>query len=305
MKWSPAELTNFIKNADKKKEHLAINTVMPDTGETDDSLETATPETYSSDNCGTHSPDQSYTQHHAEIAKSRTNSTHVRDRNVANVDNCICAAGSAISALDTIETKLQETRDYIASLAASHQPINDVRAHEFILMFAREVNNLISELDSEGLNLLRDNRVQIRFVELSRHVPESNVELALISIEKLVAYKIQKSDGTPHEWVAFFDTLSNIVKSNIQIISSVMLALIASRDYVNAVSDYAFRENVFGAKQVPPSSAPIANQANQQTAPLFRSNGSRNEFSPKKVAPLGKAESLGERLDTLRMKYEV
>lgn len=212
--------------------------------------------------------------------QARTNFTTLYNKNMDEINRCIHVAGNAISTLDTIEARLYETRNYVANLIESNIGINEQKAHEFVLMFAEQVNALISTLDHEEPNMLRDSRVQIRFVELGGSQTVNGIDLTLISIEKLIAFKLQNSNGTPHDWLAFFDTMSGIVKNNVQIISSIMLALIASREYTANISEFAMRENIIGARP-PEGAAPrISSSKAERFYPSRTSEITRNMPPP-------------------------
>ncbi len=80
----------------------------------------------------------------------------------------------------------------------------------------------------------------------SRGQPDG-VALTMISLERLLDYKIKSAlteglvaDDTPE----FVDDICSIISSNIQVLTSIMLALFASRDYTQAVTKLAARERI-------------------------------------------------------------
>lgn len=280
MKWSQSELFNLIKNLKSDEDPTNTTENVADWASEVPPYPANPPHASSPDPRPPVAPPPPTVGKHLTTAHTQTNFATLYNKNMDDLNRCIHVAGNAISTLDTIEARLLETRNYVANLSASNIAINEDTAREFIAMFADQVNALISELDREEPNMLRDSRVQIRFVELGGEQSVNGIDLTLISIEKLVAFKLQSSAASPSDWVAFFDTMSSIVKNNVQIISSIMLALIASREYTANISDFALRENIIGPQRPNGQGTPIKNTSAQRFFPSRTSEITRNMPSP-------------------------
>lgn len=204
----------------------------------------------------------------------------VRDRNlqskynasIAKIDRNIYAMASAVTSLDNIEAKLLEVKGHLEDLMQSGQPVDYDKVEDAIHYLAEQVNLTIQDLDDQCINLLRDSRIHISFAEIDG--PESatiGVDLTLISLDKIMSYKVRQNGANLSNWIDFTENFASIVHSNVHIISSMMLTLFASRDYTNEVTKFAFPQAELSHGDSP--SMPVVSNANnqfsldQQTAP--------------------------------------
>jgi hypothetical protein len=158
-------------------------------------------------------------------------------RSLKSIDDHIYGLAAAITALDGIETQLTQARTQIEQLRARGEPINVRKAETTLLNLAEHINQAVRRIDMHDVNLMRDSRIELRVVELDTdNTRAMGFDLTLISLEKLLAYKLRSSPMEASELCSLVDALQHTVNSNLHILSSLVLMMFASRDYTDDVS---------------------------------------------------------------------
>jgi len=99
-------------------------------------------------------------------------------------------------------------------------------------------NHSVSRADENYVNMLRDSRLQIRISELGgSDTRAKQVDLTLISLDKLMAWKLRDGPSDPYAWIELIDQMERVAIQNVQILSSIILTLLAARDYTCEVVD--------------------------------------------------------------------
>ncbi|MEZ5774914.1 MAG: hypothetical protein R3D33_09540 [Hyphomicrobiaceae bacterium] len=156
---------------------------------------------------------------------------------IQNIEQNIFGVAAAVTALDSIEEKLSQARGQIEILKARGEPVDYDKVERALRALADHVRVIINRLDERHVNLLRDARFEVRFVELDDGEDRTmGVDLTLISLEKLVAYKLRDGTRRPEETIALIDQMAKVVHHNTHVLSSMILALFASRDYTEEVA---------------------------------------------------------------------
>lgn len=167
------------------------------------------------------------------------------ERSVERIESCIYALATAVTALDSVESKLSEAREQIAMLRRRGRPVDGAKVHRTLIQLAEHVNTTIGAMDRHGVNLLRDSRVSIKLTEIDDSVERAvGIELTLISLDKLMAYRLKDGGLDEDEAVALIDNFSSVVFNNVQVLSSAILALLASRDYTDEVTRLVLTESI-------------------------------------------------------------
>jgi hypothetical protein len=153
-----------------------------------------------------------------------------------NIDDNIYAMAAATAALDRVEGTLLQARAKIERLYADGEPIDLVKVERTILQLAEHINQSVRRADDNYINLLRDSRVQLTINETGEREGRSmKVDLTLISLEKLMAWKMREGPSDPEAWMELIDAMGKVVLQNVQILSSLILTLFAARDYTTGV----------------------------------------------------------------------
>ncbi len=166
------------------------------------------------------------------------------------IDAHIYGLAAAITALDSIETQLTQARSHIEALRSRGEPINVRKAETTLLNLAEQINSAIRRIDLHDVNLMRDSRIELRVVELD--TDETRVmgfDLTLISLEKLLAFKLKSDPRDAGELCGLVDALQHTVNSNLHILSSLVLMMFASRDYTDDVSRLVLSDRLEDTRQ--------------------------------------------------------
>ena len=184
------------------------------------------------------------------------------DRSLGNIQSHIHAIAGAVAMLDAVEHKMLAIKCELQRIRDANLMIDGEKVLKALQTLSTYVNQAISSVDDQCVNMLRDAKLEIRFAEMAAGGDHSEgVALTMISLERLIDYKIKSAlaDGlVAEETPEFVNDLCAIISSNIQILTSVMLALFASRDYTQAVTRLAARESIIPA---------IANGSSRQQLP--------------------------------------
>lgn len=165
-----------------------------------------------------------------EIEQSYQNS-------LRTIDSHIYGMAAAITSLDVIEQSLSKARTSIETLRSRGEPINVNKAETTLLNLADQINMAVRRIDLHDVNLMRDSRIELRVVELDTDGTRTmGFDLTLISLEKLLAFKLKSSPMSADQLCGLVDALQHTVNSNLHILSSMVLMMFASRDYTDDVS---------------------------------------------------------------------
>ena len=160
------------------------------------------------------------------------------DLSVRNIDDNIYALAAATAALDRVEGKLSEARAEIVRLCQRGEPVDLCKVERTLLALARHVNQSVKRADENYVNMLRDARLQIRISEVGGQEERAKqVDLTLISLDKLIAWRLREGPSDPQAWIDLIDQMSKVAMRNVQILSSLILTLFAARDYTSDVVD--------------------------------------------------------------------
>lgn len=160
------------------------------------------------------------------------------DLSVRNIDDNIYALAAATAALDRVEGKLFEARTQIEDLCRRGEPVDLTKVERTLLALADHINQSVRRADENYVNMLRDSRMQIRISEVGGQEERAKqVDLTLISLDKLIAWKLRDGPSDPRAWIDLIDQMSRVATQNVQILSSLILTLFAARDYTSDVVD--------------------------------------------------------------------
>ena len=149
-----------------------------------------------------------------------------------NIDDNIYAMAAATAALDRVEGTLLQARAQIEHLCSQGEPVDLVKVERTLLALADHINQSVRRADENYINLLRDARLQIVISEAGdREQRSMKVDLTLISLDKLIAWKLREGPEDPEAWIDLIDAMGKVVLQNVQILSSLILTLFAARDY--------------------------------------------------------------------------
>ena len=188
-------------------------------------------------------------QHQPSLNPKTNNVWHEKyDRSLTNIQNHIHAIAGAVAMLDAVEHKLIAIKVELQRISDANLRIDGNKVLHALQALSEFVNDAISSVDDQCVNMLRDAKLEIRFAEMdSINQQPDGVSLTMISIDRLLDYKIKAAmaEGmVAEETPEFVNDICSIVSSNIQILTSVMLALFASRNYIVAVTKLAARERI-------------------------------------------------------------
>jgi len=152
------------------------------------------------------------------------------------IDDRIYALASATTALDLIETKLAEAYAKLALMRDRGEAVDGAKIERLLQTLADHVNQSVNQSDSNYVNLLRDARIHISISELNdAECRAKEVNLTLISLEKLIAWRLKERSGDAEAWMTLIDQMMRIASRNLEILSSLILTLFAARDYTREV----------------------------------------------------------------------
>ena len=158
------------------------------------------------------------------------------DLSLRNIDDNIYAMAAATAALDRVEGTLLQARSKIERLCADGEPVDLVKVERTLMQLAEHINQSVRRADENYINLLRDARLQMVISESGdREARTMKVDLTLISLEKLIAWKLREGPSDPEAWIDLIDAMGKVVLQNVQILSSLILTLFAARDYTTGV----------------------------------------------------------------------
>ena len=153
-----------------------------------------------------------------------------------NIDDNIYALAAATAALDRVEGKLVQARCQIELLCSRGEEVDLGKVERTLIALAEHVNQSVQRADENYVNLLRDSRLQMQISEVGGKEHRSmQVDLTMISLEKLIAWKLRDGPTDPEAWIDLIDTMSHVTLQNVQILSSLILTLFAARDYTTDV----------------------------------------------------------------------
>ena len=179
-----------------------------------------------------------------------------------NIDDNIYSLAAATAALDRVEGKLVEARAQIENLCSRGEQVDLVKVERTLLALADHVNQSVRRADENYVNLLRDARLQVWVSEVGGSEQRSmKIDLTLISLDKLIAWKLRDGPEDPEAWIDLIDSMGRVVQQNVQILSSLILTLFAARDYTTVVVE------LVAAGQ--PDAARVANTTASQIASQF------------------------------------
>ena len=161
-----------------------------------------------------------------------------------NIDDNIYALAAATAALDRVEGKLVQARSQIELLCSRGEDVDLGKVERTLIALAEHVNQSVQRADENYVNLLRDSRLQMQISEVGGKEHRSmQVDLTMISLEKLIAWKLRDGPTDPEAWIDLIDTMSHVTLQNVQILSSLILTLFAARDYTTDVVQLVMSPN--------------------------------------------------------------
>ncbi|MGI9477089.1 MAG: hypothetical protein ACR2PI_10315 [Hyphomicrobiaceae bacterium] len=169
------------------------------------------------------------------------------DRSLDNIQDHIHAVAGAVAMLDAVEHKMIAIKLELQRIHDAGLMIDGNKVLVALQTLADYVNQSIESVDDQCVNMLRDAKLDIRFAEMDTSSQPDGVALTMISLDRLLDFKIKSAltEGlVAEETPEFVDDICAIVSSNIQVLTSIMLALFASRDYTQAVTKLAARERI-------------------------------------------------------------
>lgn len=181
------------------------------------------------------------------------------DRSLSNIQDHIHAIAGAVAMLDAVEHKMIAIKLELQRIRDANLMIDGNKVLTALEALSDYVNQAITSVDDQCVNMLRDAKLEIRFAAMDAPLGHADgVALTMISLDRLLDYKIKAglAEGlVAEETPEYVDDICAIVSSNIQILTSVMLALFASRDYTQAVTKLAAREKIIPSLNRKPNEA--------------------------------------------------
>jgi hypothetical protein len=166
------------------------------------------------------------------------------DESVRRMESNIYTLAAAVSALDGIEKKLAEARGQIDAVLASGEYLDHIKVHRLVSHLVEHLNGVVNGVDQQCVNLLRDSRIELKLIELEEDTRrETGLTLTLISLEKLMAHKLRNGGRRAEDLIELIDGISAIVRNNVHILSSMILVLFSSREYVDGVTGFVLPES--------------------------------------------------------------
>lgn len=160
------------------------------------------------------------------------------ETSLKRIEGGIYTIAAAVTALDAIESRLAEARGNIEDLIRRNQPIDYSKVERLLTRLAEHTNVAVASVDDQCVNLLRDSKIEIKLTEIDGNTPrEVAIDLTLISLKTLIDHKLSQGPGHPRDIIAMVDHVARVVSANVHILSSMMLSLIASRNYVDEVTE--------------------------------------------------------------------
>ena len=170
------------------------------------------------------------------------------DRSLENIQDHIQALAGAVAMLDAVEHKFIAIKCELQRIRDQGLSIDGDKVLVALQALSDYVNDAVGSVDDQCVNMLRDAQMEIRLAgtEPANGNPQG-VSLTMISLERLLDFKVQSAlaEGlVAEETPEFINDICTIISSNIQTLTSIMLALFASRDYTQAVTRLAAREGI-------------------------------------------------------------
>jgi hypothetical protein len=170
------------------------------------------------------------------------------DRSLGNIQDHIHAIAGAVAMLDAVEHKFIAIKCELQRIRDAGLSIDGDKVLVALQALSDYVNDAVTSVDDQCVNMLRDSQLEIRIAGAGTSADQpQGVALTMISLERLLDFKVQSalSQGmVAEETPEFINDICTIVSSNIQTLTSIMLALFASRDYTQAVTRLAAREGI-------------------------------------------------------------
>lgn len=166
------------------------------------------------------------------------------DESVRRMESNIYTLAAAVSALDGIEKKLAEARTQIDAVLANGEYLDHAKVHRMVSQLVEHLNGVVAGVDQQCVNMLRDSRIEIKMVELEDGARrETGLTLTLISLEKLMAHKLKNGGRRAEDLAELIDGIAGIVRNNVHILSSMILVLFSSREYVDGVTGFVLPDS--------------------------------------------------------------
>jgi hypothetical protein len=170
------------------------------------------------------------------------------DRSLGNIQDHIHAIAGAVAMLDAVEHKFIAIKCELQRIRDSGLSIDGDKVLIALQALSDYVNDAVNSVDDQCVNMLRDSQLEIRLAGAETPAGGSqDIALTMISLERLLDFKVQSalSEGlVAEETPEFINDICTIISSNIQTLTSIMLALFASRDYTKAITRLAAREGI-------------------------------------------------------------
>ncbi|MBI1385689.1 MAG: hypothetical protein GC150_12340 [Rhizobiales bacterium] len=172
-------------------------------------------------------------------------------KSIQRIEAAVYLVAGAVASLDSLEIQIVRAKAELERLRLAGEPVDIDKVHLVVQQMVEHVANVVGDFENGDINLLRDARLQVRFVttkDLDRPVQDYGLDLTLIALDNLAALHV-RAGRDPVKLERFLDGLHKIVHSNIHILSSLILALFASRDYTNEVTRLALDMGVLGQQE--------------------------------------------------------
>jgi hypothetical protein len=166
------------------------------------------------------------------------------DDSVRRMESNIYTLAAAVSALDGVEKRLADARAQINAVLSHGEPVDHSKVHRMVAQLVDHLNSVVAGVDQQCVNLLRDSRIEIKLVELDEGTErQTGLMLTLISLEKLMAHKLKNGGRRAEDLMELIDGISTIVRNNVHILSSMILVLFSSREYIDGVTGFVLPDS--------------------------------------------------------------
>ena len=178
------------------------------------------------------------------------------ERSLQDIDGVVRVLAGAIASLDAAESKIVRARMELERLRAAGEPIDVVKVVQVVEALAAHVCDIVSDVEANGVNLLKDAKLEVRVSQMDPNAidQEIGVHLVLLPLDKLASLH-KRLGRNPQALVDHVDALARIVHANTNVLSSLMLSMLASRDYTNEVTKYALDLGLLEEKPQPATHA--------------------------------------------------
>jgi hypothetical protein len=160
------------------------------------------------------------------------------DGSIGRIEQSIYVIASAVTALDSIEGKLAQVRLQIDELRRRGEAVNIEKARDTVAYLANHVSSVVERIDEQHVNFLRDTRINLRFAEIEDPTGEHamNLEFTLISLEKLMAYRMREGIHDVEDLRDLIESVERVVHNNLHVLSGMVMVMFAARDYTDEVT---------------------------------------------------------------------